>query len=213
MIVTYSEDKKHAYFNGETFTKDERTGYYLTTQNNVYHGRRLHRVVWEYYNCPIPRGYHVHHIDHDKGNNDISNLRLMTAKEHREKHGSELSEAEIEWKRNNFSENARPKAIEWHGSDAGLQCHKEQYERTKDKLHEVCKFVCEECGAEFEAIKNGQNRFCSNRCKSANRRKTGKNSVTRTCIICGAAFNTDKYKKSVCCSPKCAAIMRYKRCE
>ena len=27
MKVTYSEDRKHAYFNGEKFTKDEKTGY------------------------------------------------------------------------------------------------------------------------------------------------------------------------------------------
>lgn len=45
MKVTYLEDKKHAYFDGETFTRDERTGYYLTTKNNDRAGRRLHRVV------------------------------------------------------------------------------------------------------------------------------------------------------------------------
>lgn len=213
MIVTYSDDKKHAYFDGEVFTRDERTGYYLTTKNNVYIGRRLHRAVWEYHNCPIPEGYHVHHIDHDKNNNDITNLRLMSAEEHRKTHGLELTESEIERRRNNFEENARPKAIEWHKSADGLAWHKEQYERTKSKLHEKRSFTCENCGKGFEAPNNGLNRFCSNACKSAWRRKSGKNSVIRVCGICGSNFATDKYKKTVCCSPKCAAIMRNKRHE
>lgn len=213
MIVTYSDDKKYAYFNGETFTRDERTGYYLTTQNHLHHGRRLHRAVWEYYNCTVPEGYHVHHIDHDKSNNDISNLQLMAAEEHRKIHGIELTEVEISWRRKNLMDNAVPKAAEWHGSEAGVQWHKRQYERTKEKLHEKLEFVCEECGKSFTAVSNGQNRFCSNSCKSANRRKSGKNSIVRVCAICGVEFSTDKYKKTVCCSPKCAATMRYKRHE
>ena len=213
MTVAYSKDKKHAYFNGETFTKDERTGYYLTTQNNVHSGRRLHRVVWEFYNCPIPEGYHVHHIDHDKSNNEISNLCLMTSKEHRKIHGIELTEHEINWRRENIKKNAIPKAAEWHGSEAGVLWHKEQYEKTKSKLHEISAFVCEECGASFEATRNGHNRFCSNKCRSAYRRKTGKDNVIRKCEACGKEFTASKYKKTVSCSPKCAAAIRGKRHE
>ncbi len=208
MKVTYSEDKKHAYFNGETFTRDERTGYYLTTRNNERVGRRLHRVVWEYYNCPIPKGYHIHHIDKNKGNNDISNLKLITAKEHNQLHASELTEEEREWRRNNLEKNARPKASEWHSSDDGRNWHKLHYEKTKEKLHGKEKFVCEICGKEFIATDNGQNRFCSNTCKSAWRRKNKCDNEKRICVICGKEFETNKYKKTKCCSRKCAAILR-----
>jgi len=40
----------------------------------------LHRVVWSYYNGPIPDDCIIHHIDKDPANNDISNLECI--KEH-----------------------------------------------------------------------------------------------------------------------------------
>ena len=208
MKVTYSEDRKHAYFNGEKFTKDEKTGYYLTTKNNFRSGRRLHRVVWEFYNCAIPKGYDVHHIDHDKGNNDISNLKLISSKEHKILHGIELTEEERQWRRDNLEQNARPKAVEWHSSKDGKEWHKKQYEEMKEKLYVKKIFVCEVCGKDFESINNGKNRFCSNVCKSKWRRENKCDNEKRICIICGNEFETNKYKKAKCCSRKCAAFLR-----
>jgi hypothetical protein len=51
-------------------------------------GRRVdaHRLIWELANGPIPEGYIVHHRDHDKLNNDLSNLELMTHQQHAEHH-------------------------------------------------------------------------------------------------------------------------------
>lgn len=208
MKVTYSDDKKHAYFNGETFTRDENTGYYLTTQNNLRAGRRLHRVVWEYHNCPIPKGHDIHHIDRDKGNNEISNLMLMTAKEHKELHGIEMTEEEKEWRRKNLEINARPKAAEWHKTEEGKEWHKKRYEETKDLLHKNKTFVCEMCGNGFEAEDNGRNRFCSAKCKAKWRRESGLDNVKRMCAICGKEFEVNKYAKTKCCSRKCGAILK-----
>lgn len=44
--------------------------------------RYKHRVIWEECNGPIPKGMVVHHIDGDRRNNDISNLKLVTRAEH-----------------------------------------------------------------------------------------------------------------------------------
>jgi len=37
-----------------------------------------HRVVWFMHNGPIPDGFEIDHIDQDKLNNNITNLRLVT---------------------------------------------------------------------------------------------------------------------------------------
>jgi hypothetical protein len=40
--------------------------------------KRLHRVVWEAFNGPIPVGMTINHEDGNKRNNSLSNLTLMT---------------------------------------------------------------------------------------------------------------------------------------
>ena len=41
-----------------------------------------HRRIWEKHWGAIPDGHHIHHIDGDKHNNDISNLLCVSALEH-----------------------------------------------------------------------------------------------------------------------------------
>lgn len=47
---------------------------------------QAHRLVWDEVHGPIPDGFVVHHKDHDKHNNDISNLELMTYTAHARHH-------------------------------------------------------------------------------------------------------------------------------
>jgi hypothetical protein len=42
-----------------------------------------HRLVWECFNDIIPDGLCIHHIDHNKTNNSIDNLQLVTDDENR----------------------------------------------------------------------------------------------------------------------------------
>ena len=47
----------------------------------------VHRQVWKKHNGRYPRqGYHIHHIDEDKYNNDPRNLEEVEGEEHYEKH-------------------------------------------------------------------------------------------------------------------------------
>jgi HNH endonuclease len=46
----------------------------------------LHRYVWEQVYGPVPDGYLVHHVNHDKLDNRIENLMLMTHVEHSAHH-------------------------------------------------------------------------------------------------------------------------------
>ncbi len=48
---------------------------------------RTYRKIWERtHNRKIPKGFHIHHLDGDKTNNDIKNLVCVSPREHFEIH-------------------------------------------------------------------------------------------------------------------------------
>lgn len=71
-------DDRHQKFNGLIYTKDE-TGHY---QNVL----AIHRAVYNYFFGDIPSYCVIHHLDCNKDNNDITNLAMMTRKEHNRLH-------------------------------------------------------------------------------------------------------------------------------
>lgn len=196
MNITYKNN--YALVNGMKFLK-ENSGYYISTKIYKNNRRiRLHRYIWEQYNGEIPKDYEIHHIDHNKDNNDISNLEMLTKEEHKKRHNEEISDDVKEKYRINLEKNARPKAIEWHKSNKGKEWHKEQYKNSLGKLTPK-EMICEYCGKHYLSMDNGKNRFCSNNCKSAYRRKMGIDNINRICIVCGNEFIVNKYSKKVKC--------------
>ena len=79
------------------FWRNVKSGYY----QNPRHGY-MHRVVWEMAHGLIPDGFSIHHIDGDRGNNSLDNLKLMSLSEHTRMHSTAFfaSQPPERWKYN-----------------------------------------------------------------------------------------------------------------
>jgi hypothetical protein len=135
-------------------------------------GHRLHRDVWVHHNGPIPEGMHIHHIDGNTANNDISNLACVTRKEHWDSHREEMSQRSRSPEHLAHLERIRSSAAEWHRSPEGLEWHRKHAERSIAKtwgvprVYEETAFNCVWCGK--EAMRKSPRRtFCGTACQSA----------------------------------------------
>lgn len=172
------------------------------------HNKRLHRVVWEYYNGPIPKGCHVHHKDGNSWNNDIENLELITGKAHLSKHTNERVAEDPEPFRRNMHK-AMEAAKDWHRSEEGREWHREHARKQGFGNGEKVEYTCGQCGKTFLAQrKNYKHHFCSNKCTAAWRRQSGVDDVTQTCEWCGKEFRSNKYDRQRFCSNTCSAAYR-----
>ena len=62
-------------------------GYLQVYPPKGYKHIKLHQYIWMCANkADIPKGYDVHHIDHNKQNNSIYNLELVEQHKHRSEH-------------------------------------------------------------------------------------------------------------------------------
>ncbi|MCF0247665.1 MAG: HNH endonuclease [Synergistes sp.] len=203
-FIEYSKDYATADYQGEHFVRDKQTGYFLSSRKIGNRRQRLHRFVFENEVAQIPKGYHVHHKDENKNNNDPANLELLSASEHETLHASDWSEERLEKAKKNLDENARPEAIKWHKSKAGREWHRE-HGRDVWKQRQARTYNCSWCKKEFESLNiygENENHFCSNNCKSAYRRHSGVDNIMRPCANCGEDFEVNKYAKRKYCD-KC----------
>lgn len=224
MMVQYVDNGDVAVFNNMTFRRDKRTNYYLSSRLMGDKRKRLHVAVWEYYNGDVPDGYDVHHKEQDKLKNDIDDLELLESKAHKKWHDENIPQERLEKVRKNLAEKARPKASEWHKSEAGRKWHSEQskkaWENKSNELRHGKKeriksstFQCDMCNKEFISLKDynaGQNKFCSNKCKSAFRRKSGLDNIVKICEHCGNEYISSKYMTRKYCSRECSYVGRRK---
>lgn len=157
----------------DTIQKFNSFSYYLCGAYYQRKGKRLHRTVWEYHNGEIPKGYHVHHIDGDRANNQISNLALLKGHDHLSGH---MSSPERKEQSRECIKEAVKAAAQWHGSEQGNKWHSEH-------MHEYWRkaplrtYICDNCKKEYQskAVRYIGNHFCCNNCKAAFRRKRQKN--------------------------------------
>ena len=198
-------DSGYAYMDGYKFRKDTDKGYYLSTKKIGTSRKRLHVYVWEKHNGPVPKKHEVHHLDENKDNNEIDNLLCMTKADHLKWHSENISSSVMKMWRDNLEKNARPKAIQWHKSEEGLEWHKKQAEKhLKGKNHKKrIEKQCEYCSSTFKtSLKRA--RFCSPNCRTQYRRVSGIDNELRKCVICNKEFTTNKYYKVKTCSKDCS---------
>lgn len=121
-------------------------------------GQLMHRAIWVHHNGPIPSGGVIHHVDHDKFNNDISNLRLLgSVAEHAREHAEKWEHPN--WVANSSSESAQRRARKFWDNR---------------QPHDV---TCAECGAVF--LSTGmRSKFCTPACKARELRRRRKLEAT-----------------------------------
>lgn len=209
-MIQYSADGEIAIYDGYKFRRDPNTGYYLCTKKTDAGKReRLHVYVWRKANGSIPDGYHVHHVDGNKRNNEINNLAAMPGISHVSFHGKELWDKNHERMSQIVRDNAVPAAKEWHGSPEGKAWHADHMRETMARL-EKKEYACQRCGRTFKALPVGmEKKFCSNACKTAARRESGIDNEERQCQYCGKKFTTNRYSGATSCSGRCAALLRW----
>lgn len=197
MKIQYYDNGDLACFNGYSFRRDKKTGYYLSSRKIGDKRKRLHVYVWECAYGEIPKGNVIHHKDKNKANNELENLELMEDKEHERLHGKDRADE----MREKLIKYAQPKAIEWHKSEAGREWHAEHAKQIM-KDRQAREYKCTYCGKLFQSRKiqvNSPHSFCSNNCKSAYRRKMGFDNVKKICKVCGGEYFANKYQNTSRC--------------
>lgn len=211
-MVEYYDDYDIACIDGISFRRDKKTGYYLSSRKIGKRKVRLHVYVWTRSHGSVPKGYHVHHIDGDKKNNEPENLCILEGHEHISQHMANLTPERVAWAKQNLLDNAVPKAKEWHASEKGREWHRQHGVEVYAKREER-EYICTNCGNAFKTTKyyaKGANTFCSNKCKSAYRRASGVDDVEKVCEMCGEKYIANKYTITKYC-PRCKRDKGYPR--
>lgn len=202
-------------FNGDTYIRNPKSRYYFkhTTRNSERKGaRQLHRAVWEFYNGPIPDGCHIHHIDGDIDNNDISNLECITAAEHLSMHGRKnYQDPEFRRKALENLDAVRGKAAEWHSSQEGIEWHRQHTAESLAKTWDKVECTCEVCGKKYIATKRSH--YCSQKCQRRARAAKHGHIVkeeVRACLWCGKTYKATNGIQRYC-SKQCSYRARASR--
>ena len=141
-----------------------KSGYYERTDKSVRPKRtlRLHRVVWEAANGPIPAGHDVHQADEDKGNNDLGNLECLPHGAHRAHHTAAQPIPRRDW--------ADVVAVDVPCADCGEPVARKQVraevvckrcQQLRGDAKRVTNKTCQHCQAPFRSRAGN---FCSQRC-------------------------------------------------
>lgn len=154
-------DETNQMFNGKRYGIHKANRYYKRTAtiNGKKYTKKLHREVWEYHNGEIPQDKMIDHIDRDRHNNQIENLRLVDAKGNR---ANISPEAKQIYKLNIEKYNSQNLGKWWQDNKK----KKKQAEKLSKSwsAREKIKKQCMDCGEDFYA-KHNVAKYCSKECR------------------------------------------------
>lgn len=158
-------DGKTQVFNGRRFRLHKNQRYFKASVNKK--NQYLHRMVWEYHNGKIPDGMMIDHIDMDKSNNGISNLRLVTPKQNRENIPYEAKE---KYRHNMIKYNSLQIGKWWQDEEKSKSRSNKLSKNWRER--EPIPKSCILCGSEFSS-KHQVAKYCSKECRQQNYFRNG----------------------------------------
>lgn len=162
-------DETTQIFDGKTYRLYKGQRYFRRTDKKTSKSgiKYLHRAVWEYHYGQIPNGLMIDHINRDKADNRIENLRLVTAKENRMNVDPEVNQK------------ARERMIAYNSQDCGKWWQDEEKKKKRAerlslswKKREAFEKKCLYCGKVFTARHKSAS-YCSKECRCINYFKNG----------------------------------------
>ena len=156
-------DETTQLFDGKKYRLYKGQRYFKRTDKSTESGvKYLHRAVWEYHFGEIPKDRVIDHINRDRSDNRIENLRLATYKLNRKNVSP------------SFNEECRRRLIAYNSQDYGKWWQDEKKKQNHSKklslswknrplLHKNCIL----CGKEFTA-KHNVAKYCSKECRQEN---------------------------------------------
>jgi hypothetical protein len=140
---------------------------YTLYHNEKYFSRgckRLHTDVWKYYHGEVPKDYHVHHVDGNTHNNEISNLNLVHKTLHLRFEGKKRFKNNPDFAKE-FHAKGIEAAKEWHKSIEGIEWHKQQAKKGWINRPFTEK-ICEQCEKTYTTPFPTRSKFCHQNCKA-----------------------------------------------
>lgn len=129
-------------------------------------GRRttLHREVWIAAHGPIPKGFVIHHKDHNAVNNALDNLEILTSPAHMRLHALEPKRnAEMKALARKNSDKFKRRMAKWR-KDNAEEFKALMKENWKHAVVPERELTCPHCGNVFKST-IPRAKFCSHRCR------------------------------------------------